>query len=634
MKFMGSIRAFVLWTEAFPAARRSCRFCLVLLGAAALCGQTVDLGDPPLPPGRGIPLRPHRQSIAAAASSNWFDTSSRSTVQALYLNQFASLDATPFGWSGDVAAGTAGSTSQAYKDAVFARVNWVRALAGIPASVVLDAAWSAKDQDAAMMMSVNRQLSHAPPASWINYTSAGAEAAGNSNLCLGFTNDPGCIKLYMWDLASNNAAVGHRRWILYPQTTRMGTGDVPATGTYLSANALWVIDPATYWTTRPATRDGYVAWPPKGFVPYQVMGVRWSFSYPGADFHAAAVTMTSNGVNVPVALEPVSDGYGENTIVWIPNGLSANSYGSFPRPATDTTYDVTVTNVRINGTPQTFTYSVTVFDPNAPAPNTLAVWRVAGMADFNGDGKPDLVWQNMNTRQASVWYMGGSQGNTRLSDAWLAPTGPSSWRLAGTADFNGDGKPDLVWQHDTTRQVSVWYMGGAPGNTLLGDAWLSSTGASGWQVVAIADYNGDGKPDLVWQNDVTRQVSVWYMGGAQGNTRLSEAWLAASGASGWHVAAAADFNGDGKTDLVWQSDTTRQVSVWYMGGPQGNTFVGDAWLAPNPVSGWHVAGTADFNGDGKRDLVWQNDGTGQVSVWYLGGAQGNTFLGDSWLANL
>ena len=136
-----------------------------------------------------------------------------------------------------------------------------------------------------------------------------------------------------------------------------------------------------------------------------------------------------------------------------------------------------------------------------------------------------------------------------------------------TADFDGDGHPDLVWQNDTTRQVTVWYMGGAQGATFQGWNYLSG-GAAGWKVVGVADFNGDGVPDLIWQNDTTRAVTVWYMGGAQGATFQGWNYLS-GGAPGWTVVGAADFNGDGVPDLIWQNDTTRAVTVWYMGGAQG-----------------------------------------------------------------
>src|SRR5258708_5754236 len=88
---------------------------------------------------------------------------------------------------------------------------------GVPTGITMDSTFSAKDQQAAMMFSVNRQISHTPPTSWINYNADGAVAAGNSNICIGVIGDPGCIVAYMSDYGSNNTAAGHRRWILYPQ---------------------------------------------------------------------------------------------------------------------------------------------------------------------------------------------------------------------------------------------------------------------------------------------------------------------------------------------------------------------------------------------------------------------------------
>jgi hypothetical protein len=164
----------------------------------------------------------------------------------------------------------------------------------------------------------------------------------------------------MRDAGAGNAALGHRRWLLYPQTQTMGTGDVPAAQGYPGTNALVVFD-GYMWQARPAVRDGFVAWPPPGFVPHPVVFARWSFSYPGADFAAAAVRMTLNGTPVPLAQHPPVTGYGENTLAWIPLGLSDGA--PWPRPAADTTYVVTLTNVQVNGQPRDFSYAVTIFDP-------------------------------------------------------------------------------------------------------------------------------------------------------------------------------------------------------------------------------------------------------------------------------
>jgi hypothetical protein len=258
--------------------------------------------------------------------------------------------------------------------------------------------------------------------------------------------------------------------------------------------------------------------------------------------------------------------------------------------------------------------------------NTTNLGVVPG--DFNLDGFTDLLWQNDSSGQAIVWYLDSSLGNTFLSTATVAAPGAMpGWTLIGAADFNGDGSPDLVWQNNTTRQVYVWYMGGAAGNNFLGATFLALTGLSGWHIAALADINGDGFQDLVWQNDTTRQVFVWYMSGPLGNQFLGSTFLDPNGQIGWSLIGAADLNGDGTPDLVWQNDTTRQVYVWYMGGPLGNMYLGATFLDPNGQIGWTVAGLADLNHDGHPDLIWQNDTTRQVFVWYLGGALGNQFLG-------
>jgi hypothetical protein len=253
--------------------------------------------------------------------------------------------------------------------------------------------------------------------------------------------------------------------------------------------------------------------------------------------------------------------------------------------------------------------------------------------DFNGDGKPDLVWENAATRQAVVWHLGGAQGNLTQGWSWLSAAGAPGWTLAGAGDFNGDGKPDLVWQNDGSRQVVVWYMGGAEGNIFQWSDWLSASGVPGWTVVGIGDLNGDGKVDLVWQNDVTRQLVVWYMGGPQGNAFQWWDWLSSAGVAGWSVVGVSDFNRDGRLDLVWQNNLSRQVVVWYMGGPQGNVFQWSDWLAADNVPGWRVVGTGDFNSDGSADLLWQNDATQSVVIWYFAGSQGNTVQGWHWISS-
>ena len=251
--------------------------------------------------------------------------------------------------------------------------------------------------------------------------------------------------------------------------------------------------------------------------------------------------------------------------------------------------------------------------------------------DLNHDGKPDLIWQQDRTHEVAVWYMGGSKGTDILGANWLNASDLSDWRVVAVADLNSDGCPDLVWQHESTRQVTVWFMGGTEGSDFLGSASLSSKTIADWHVAALSDFDGDGHPDLVWQHDTTGQATVWYLGGSDGTAFLGSAVFNGSVLTGWRVVAAADLNADGRPDLIWQHDTTRQVMAWYMGGAGGDQFLSEAWLSSQETPDWRIMAVADFDGDGRQDLVWQNDTTRQVLVWYMGGGMGDMHIDSAWL---
>jgi uncharacterized protein YkwD len=283
------------------------------------------------------------------------DIQNRESVIGFYMQR----DATPVTWTGSVSACAAGDTPDALKQSMLRRINYFRAMAGVPASITLSPTFNAAAQKAALMMSANGRLSHSPDTSWRCYSVDGARAAGSSNIGLGLSG-PAIVDLYMKDYGANNAPVGHRRWLLYPQARQMGAGDVPASPEGRAANAIWILD-GTFGTARPTTRDGFVAWPPAGFVPHQVVYPRWSFSYPGADFSSATVRMSANGSAWPVRLEAITPNFGEPTLVWIPNDMTDGA--NWPTPTSDQAIDVTIANVKIGTTVRDFTYRVTVINP-------------------------------------------------------------------------------------------------------------------------------------------------------------------------------------------------------------------------------------------------------------------------------
>ncbi len=399
--------------------------------------------------GRTFAAQALKSAKAAVDGGYAVDTENREAVRLFYKSVYASSDGVASQWTGNIATCDAGDTSSDYKAATLRRINWFRAMAGVPAAIQFDATFNAKAQQAAMLMSANNQLSHFPPATWRCYNAIAAEAAGKSNLSLG-QSGADVVSGYVGDGGANNAPVGHRRWVLYPQTRVMGTGDVGgaiAVGTP-STNALWVQD-ANIFSTRPAVRDDFVAWPPKGYTPYTVVFPRWSFSYPQADFSAATVAMTENGAPIATRKESVANGFGENTLVWLPGAYVDGM--AWAKPAADTVYEVQVSNVVIGGKARSFAYRAIVFnpdqDPAAAIPPTIAgngsavVGQSSAYTFSPAAGATDYQWRTLTT----VPYVlddGAESGAAAFSSATSAgyavvagdvsATGSNSFHLAHT----------------------------------------------------------------------------------------------------------------------------------------------------------------------------------------------------------
>ena len=132
-------------------------------------------------------------------------------------------------------------------------------------------------------------------------------------------------------------------------------------------------------------------------------------------------------------------------------------------------------------------------------------------------------------------------------------------------------------------------------------------------VVGVGDFNGDGKSDILWRNSSTGVVSMWLM---DGTNMTSWATILGSGNTDWTVAGVGDFNGDGKADILWRNTSTGMVTMWIMGGTNMTSW---ATILGSGNTDWTVAGVGDFNGDGKADILWRNTSTGMVTMWIMDG---------------
>lgn len=238
---------------------------------------------------------------------------------------------------------------------------------------------------------------------------------------------------------------------------------------------------------------------------------------------------------------------------------------------------------------------------------TVKVKARATPGDLDGDGVPDLVWEDASGR-LQYWKMNNGlvTAESSLTPGAVDPT----WRIVSIDDFDGDSVNDLLWQNSVSGQLYIWLMN----HTALSNGLQPPAGLTGWRVATTADLDGDGDADIVWQQPQTGDLRVWFMNGA--TLRSSQPISPGRVNPSWTIVGAADFDRDGQTDLIWQDFTSGTLVVWFMNGASlvRSTYVTPATVQPI----WHVKAVADFDHDGDVDIVWQSI-TGQVYVWYMNG---------------
>ncbi len=241
-------------------------------------------------------------------------------------------------------------------------------------------------------------------------------------------------------------------------------------------------------------------------------------------------------------------------------------------------------------------------------------------ADFNGDGWPDLVWRHAGNGRNAVWLMRGPDiaVTLPLTPDSAARLEDQDWEVRAAADFNGDGRADLLWQHVPSGMLSVWLMSGAAQISTSDVTTLSGSPATeaDWMIVAAVDFNRDTQTDLLWRHRDSGALRLWHMSGLEQWDSVDLPLVVPD--TQWEVAGVGDMNRDGRPDIVWRHYGHGGLATWFLAD---TSVVQTVWLVPGSAAdiNWRIVGVADMDRDGSTDLVWQHRTNGRLGIWYMNG---------------
>ncbi len=288
-----------------------------------------------------------------------------------------------------------------------------------------------------------------------------------------------------------------------------------------------------------------------------------------------------------------------------------------------------------NETGVTYLWSMNGATVSAGTTTTVQVgnnWQIEGIGDFDGNGTSDILWLYENAADAGDGFNGISYvsfQNGAVDTGGGVVQQLTGWSIVGVADFTGDGKSDVLYRSDTTGQTYLDVMYGSDIDWSTSGFTSAQVTDTNWTVAAVDDFDGDGMADVLWRYSNAADASdglngtlyEWTMNG----TNVVGSGLLSQQASGdWQVAGTGDFDGNGAADILFRYHNAANASdplngLTYVGFMDGTTVTSGAPTQWQVGEDWQLATIGDFDGDSKSDILWQQTSTGATYAWMMDG---------------
>jgi hypothetical protein len=204
-------------------------------------------------------------------------------------------------------------------------------------------------------------------------------------------------------------------------------------------------------------------------------------------------------------------------------------------------------------------------------------WSMAGSGDFDGDGRSDLVLRNENQRLVEIWYLNSGEVLEVLE---IADAPYEAWKVAGTRDFDSDGVAEILWHLPESGQMRLWRFD-TEGVEDIGFGAVPP----GARIHGIEDLDGDGRADAFLEIDAQPSVALIGSTGVGPPQRLPTGL----GGSKRTTTVSGDYDGDGLADLILAKRKGRWLEVYFMEGLAAAAIESLPRLSRN----WYQAGISD-----------------------------------------